>query len=127
MSNGDIVPERGEDDKSPLTPWFIPLSLLLIAFISFGFGRLSVGAVPEPVKISSLNTFEAQGATVAKAVTPVGGVKGEGSYVASKNGKKYYPLTCSGVNRIKEENKIYFKTQAEAEAAGYSKAANCVF
>ncbi len=45
--------------------------------------------------------------------------------VASKSGKRYYYLNCSGVSRIKEENKVYFASEQEAEAAGLTLAANC--
>jgi hypothetical protein len=48
-----------------------------------------------------------------------------GSYVASKTGTKYYLPWCGTANRIKEENKVWFATKAEAEAAGYEPAANC--
>ncbi|MBU1292800.1 hypothetical protein KJ819_01895 [Patescibacteria group bacterium] len=48
-----------------------------------------------------------------------------GTYMASKNGTKYYLPTCSSSNRIKPENRVWFKTKAEAEAAGYGPAANC--
>lgn len=46
-------------------------------------------------------------------------------FVASKNGAKYYYPWCSGVSRIKEENKVWFSTKEEAETAGYAPAANC--
>jgi hypothetical protein len=49
----------------------------------------------------------------------------EGKYVASKNGSKYYLPECSGVKRIKEENKIWFDTIKEAEKEGYEPAKNC--
>ncbi|HMP67165.1 MAG TPA: hypothetical protein PKA60_00240 [Candidatus Paceibacterota bacterium] len=49
----------------------------------------------------------------------------KGTIVASKNGTKYYFLHCSGVSRIKEENKIFFSDKNKAEEAGYSVAANC--
>lgn len=47
------------------------------------------------------------------------------SFVASVNGGKYYFLTCSETKRIKEENKIFFKTEQEAIDAGYS-ASSCI-
>ncbi len=56
-------------------------------------------------------------------VTPEG--VGEGGYVASKNGTKYHFPWCGSAKQIKEENKIWFKTKAEAEAAGYTPASNC--
>lgn len=48
-----------------------------------------------------------------------------GAYVASKTGTKYYLPWCGTANRIKEENKVWFATKAEAEAAGYEPAKNC--
>lgn len=52
-------------------------------------------------------------------------IEEKGSVVASKNGTKYYFVDCSGVNRIKEENKIYFKSVDEAVEDGYEKASSC--
>jgi hypothetical protein len=49
----------------------------------------------------------------------------KGEYGASINGTKYYLVTCSGFNRIKEENKTYFNSKEDAESAGYSPATNC--
>lgn len=48
-----------------------------------------------------------------------------GPYVASKSGTKYHLVTCSGAKRIKDENKVFFATKNDAEAAGYTAAANC--
>lgn len=48
-----------------------------------------------------------------------------GKYVASKSGTKYHLPTCSGAKRIKDENKVWFQSKEEAEAAGYEAAANC--
>lgn len=47
------------------------------------------------------------------------------TYMASKNGTKYYLPACGTAKRIKEENKVWFATKAEAEAAGFTPAANC--
>lgn len=44
---------------------------------------------------------------------------------ASKSGTRYYYSDCSGLNRIKPENRISFASVAMAEKAGYTKAANC--
>lgn len=51
--------------------------------------------------------------------------KSTGSFVASISGTKYYTLSCSEVNRIKEENKVYFTTAKEAEESGFEPSA-CV-
>ena len=49
----------------------------------------------------------------------------EKKIVASRNGEVYYYIWCKGVKRIKEENKKYFNSKEEAEAAGYRPAKNC--
>ncbi len=49
----------------------------------------------------------------------------EKMYVASKNGKMYYSLGCSGAKRIKVENQIWFRTSEDAEKSGYTKASSC--
>ena len=46
-------------------------------------------------------------------------------YVASKSGSKYYLPSCSGVGRIREENKVWFVTVEDAVSAGYTPASNC--
>lgn len=52
--------------------------------------------------------------------------KASRSIVASRNGTKYYFRWCSGVSRIKEENKVWFETTKEAEDRGYEPSKNCV-
>lgn len=46
-------------------------------------------------------------------------------YVASKNGKTYYPVSCSGARRIKEGNRVYFTSTSEAEQRGYTLSKTC--
>lgn len=48
-----------------------------------------------------------------------------GDFVASINGKNYYPKDCASAKRIKEENTIWFTSAEEAEADGYAPAKNC--
>lgn len=53
------------------------------------------------------------------------GEKGEEKYFiyASKKGKKYYYYNCKA--NIKEENKIFFESDAAALRAGYSLSKTC--
>ncbi|OIO54697.1 hypothetical protein AUJ46_02645 [Candidatus Peregrinibacteria bacterium CG1_02_54_53] len=44
----------------------------------------------------------------------------ERGWVASKTGKKFYALDSAAGQKIKEENRVYFKTEKEAEKAGFS-------
>lgn len=115
---------------------FIPFTIILVAGLSFGIGRLSVVGKREPIKIeydsqlitypSSPETTERQGASVIKAVENVSPPSiTESSVVVSKNGERYHFLYCSGAKQIKDVNKIYFPNPKAAEAAGYTLAANC--
>lgn len=44
----------------------------------------------------------------------------EGTFVASKAGKKFYKADSAAGKKITEDKRVYFATEAEAEAAGYS-------
>lgn len=46
--------------------------------------------------------------------------------VASKNGTTYYYSWCTGVSRIKSENKIIFKSEVEAQESGRRLASGCL-
>jgi len=40
-------------------------------------------------------------------------------FVASKRGKKYYPVRSGEAQRIVPENRVYFESALQAEGAGY--------
>ncbi len=95
--------------------------MVLMAVASFGLGRHSVvpgTAVAQPASI-----------ILSETTPPERGVgmaaRSSGQFVGSKNSDKYHHTSCPGASRIKDENKVWFASQAEAEAAGYSLAANC--
>ena len=113
-----IVAEIFYKYKGSLTEWLLPLILVLIGLTAFGLGRLSTVGQEGPRLI--INNAPAVTQTAAVAAS-----RGSGVYVASKSGTKYYLPSCSGVSRIKEENKVWFATVGEAQAAGYTPASNC--
>ena len=90
----------------------IALSFLLIALVGFGLGRLSYLVQNKP-------PITVEGVNLGAVSAP------EALFVASKNGTAYYPPSCAGAGRIKEENKIWFSSQKEAESLGYKPASNC--
>ena len=47
------------------------------------------------------------------------------TFAGSKTGKTYYSKGCTGLNRIKPENRVYFITAQDAETAGYHISATC--
>jgi len=113
---------------------FLATLIVLVAFASFGLGRLSkIKTARLPVKIDPVrnqNDLVSNGveqmAAVGKVIGEVGSeVKSAGMYVASKNGTKYHFPWCSGAKAISEANKIWFNSVEEARAAGYTPAANC--
>lgn len=102
------------------TPIFITLIIIMVAFASFGLGRLSlIDEKRAPVKIIVPKEAGGTGSASAALSMP------QTSVVASKNGAKYYFSWCSGISRISEANKVTFPSAKEAEKAGYTIAANC--
>lgn len=52
--------------------------------------------------------------------SPPQGSQASGAWVAAKSGKKYYPADSAATKKIKEENRVYFTTEEEAQSAGYT-------
>lgn len=100
---------------------FMVLLLILVGFLSFGLGRLS-HAPQERVPVRILPHESAAIDSFTRGAES--GIS-QGAYVASKNSDKYHLPWCSGAQRIKEANKIWFASKEEAEAAGYLPAGNC--
>ncbi|PCI19833.1 hypothetical protein COB64_02960 [Candidatus Wolfebacteria bacterium] len=110
---------------------YVVLIILLVAFSSFGLGRLSnVTQERESVSIeyiASQNIAAAALTTISATTTETAQQNSTttGNFVASKNGAKYYFPWCGTVNRIKDENKVWFETREAAEAAGFEKSSTC--
>lgn len=113
---------------------FSAVLIIVVGVASFGLGRLSVeervdnmsqGATPAFTRTMPLNSPGASQNTSSQAVREETASSTEKGYVASKNSTKYHLPWCSGAARIAEENKVWFATKEEAEAAGYTPAANC--
>lgn len=49
----------------------------------------------------------------------------EGTIIGNKTSKKYHRPDCPGYRDMSEQNRVFFKTVEEAEAAGYKRAGNC--
>jgi hypothetical protein len=121
---------------------FIVIIIVLVGTASFGLGKLSA-IEKKKTPIAVYQTDQALLSTVLKgqamgenqggasadsraaqsAPTPTTSAKG--LVLASKSGTKYYYPWCSGVARIKEENKVWFSTVDQAKSAGYTPASGC--
>ncbi|MBU4480337.1 hypothetical protein KKG48_02760, partial [Patescibacteria group bacterium] len=95
---------------------FLVIAIILVSLASFGLGRLSkTDEQKSPLQIiSSQNKALAEilpefndAGQLAQASLPLQ----TGKYVASKSGTKYHLPWCSGAQRIKEENKVWFDTK----------------
>ena len=108
---------------------FMVLVIILVAFASFGLGRVSKMENNQiPVKIEQqASIIQAQNVLNSAQNGEIKGalLANDKMYVVSKNGSKYHFPWCSGAKRMKESNKIWFATAEEARAVGYEPAGNC--
>lgn len=119
--------ETGLSIKNDL---FIIILIFLVGLTSFGLGKISTFE-RKKIPISILNKQTSMYASVAESIKTTGGQENtktqeKGIVVASKSGKKYYYPWCSGVDRIKEENKVWFNSIEEAKARGLTPASGCI-
>ncbi len=98
----------------------------LSGVISFGLGRLSV-SVPQKNAIILEESASFNSTTTSSLRNGQSVLADQGNYLASKNGTKYYPKGCSAGQRIKEDNRIWFITSAEAEKAGFTTTTLCKY
>src|SRR3989344_3190958 len=122
-----IESDKGKDILSILV-------VILVGLGSFELGRLSKESSSSGIKIeysngevrgesqqaSVLSSVESNGSTVNKVTKP-----SVNAFFASNRGSKYYSLGCTGGKTIKQENRVYFNTSAQAEAAGYELSSSC--
>lgn len=124
---------KGLDHYTQLTIIHICV-LVFVGLGAFGLGRLSAGSntTVEPVRIldanvgsssvglgnitNNLSTINTRASNTSVSV---------GAYIASKNGKLYYTVDCSGAKRIKKENQVWFMTESDAQKSGFTRSTAC--
>jgi len=106
--------------------YFTGAVLILVFLIGLGIGLLIKNGQSAPIVIDKNMKIGLPQQTQFMAQKNIGnGLLG--NFLASINGKAYYPKGCTAANKIKEENRIWFTTRQEAEAQGYKPAQNCAF
>ena len=108
------------------TKYAIYIILTLGFLIGLGIGLLISNNEPSQIIIDKNIKIGLPGSNSSQ-VTNANNYKILGNFLASINGKAYYPKDCAAANRIKEENRIWFNTKEEAELQGYQPAQNCNF
>lgn len=116
--------------NTPLTKaLFLGGLIIVVSISSFILGRMSLRhqqqtqkavQIEYPPMLKTKYTPNRSQATGEKV-----GDKTSKHFVASQHGTKYYRLDCSGVNRINNENKVFFITQKKAREAGYEPSSRC--
>ena len=128
----DMLPKRPNFGKFVNGVWVMPFVVFLVGIGAFGLGRLSAlesqksvlkiyGPGPAAVGEAARVLAAPSEAPTRPAIDP----NQPKNFVASKSGTKYYAPGCPGASRIKAENQVWFGTIDDAEAAGYTLAANC--
>ena len=106
---------------------FIITVIVLVGFGGFGLGRLSKtheGKIPVVIENTVTSDSGIAGGEGTLQNQNIDTQAGK-NFVASVSGSKYHLPWCASASAIKEENKIWFASEDEARAAGYSPAGNC--
>ncbi len=77
------------------------------------------------ISTSTVSTLKSQSPETQNEAAAAAALSPAGEVIASKTGTVYYLPTCSGVSRIKPENRVTYASAAEAKAKGFAPAKNC--
>lgn len=106
---------------------FIILTIVFVALIFFGIGRLT-SPKTEPIQIINLEKASVEDLSTSapnRASEDKESSDYKGKVLGSKNSDKYHLPDCPGAKQISEKNAIWFDSIEAAEKAGYKPAANC--
>jgi methylphosphotriester-DNA--protein-cysteine methyltransferase len=108
-TNANVGVADGRSKGDPMKT----LTKTALVFLALVIGAMSGAAQP------AATTGAQQRAIVVSEAPP------EGAIVGNKNSKKYHRPDCPGYRDMAERKRVFFKSVAEAEAAGYKLAGNC--
>lgn len=94
-------------DPSPQAPW------------AYRGGEPPPASAPAAVATASTTSQPAQPLGLIATPAPRGRV------IGNRNSNIYHVPGCRSYNAVAERNRVYFNTEAEAQAAGFRKARNC--
>lgn len=139
INNLNMISNIFERIKSYQYPLFLAVCIGLISFISYNLGQISYGekgklGITENLPVQAgANIYSAtQGkeeGTIEQAQnsSPIPTKVLDMRVVVSKasDSKKYHYSWCGTWKRITAKNQLWFNSDKEAEAAGYTLAGNC--
>lgn len=98
----------------------LTIGLVLVALISFGAGRLTAPQInKEPIVIQGPTASIEQSLEISQPAEKE--TTEQGKFVGSVNSNKYHWPDCSWAKKIATQNQIWFSSEAEAQAAGYTR------
>jgi endonuclease YncB( thermonuclease family) len=95
-------------DASPTPPW--------------DFRR---GKTAKASGLEQLSPWDCRPSKTAKAPSAMPPAPATGQIIGNRNSKIYHLSNCPDYSKVLEKNRAPFKSEAEAQAAGYRKAKNC--
>lgn len=101
----------------------LAIGFILVAFLSFGAGKLSETYRPEtPIIFKNAPDCLVSTATSDAVQTSTTDISNtQGKIIGNKNSKIYHTPGSASYNKISPENRVYFNTEADAQKAGYRK------
>ncbi|MBU4338135.1 hypothetical protein KKB43_00115 [Patescibacteria group bacterium] len=101
------------------------IGFALVAFLSYGAGKLSVAYRPQtPIifkDVPDCSVLKASGDATTVGSSDIAITTAQGKIIGNKNSKIYHTPGSASYNKINEENRVYFNTEADAQKAGYRK------
>lgn len=135
INNLIMLPKLLDKIKSSQYHIFLAICIALISLISFNMGKIASQSKGFIKTLDGADIYKAmsadenltarnQGVVVNPTATPK---PLDMRVVVSKasDSKKYHYSWCSSWKKIKPENQVWFNSDKEAEAAGYTLAGNC--
>ena len=125
-----MIPRIGDWVKRHRDHAWVAACLLLVGWSAYNLGVLNARSGAVPAQETAL--FRDSAVSVPRPSPTGQGSRPTADHsdprvVVSKSSsaKKYHYAWCASGLRIKESNRIWFPTEADALAAGYSLAGNC--
>jgi len=98
------------------------IGFVLVAFLSFGAGKLSETYHPQtPIIFKNAPDCPASATTTGTSATNATDTNTQGKIIGNKNSMIYHVPGSASYNKISPENRVYFDTEADAQKAGYRK------
>jgi len=106
--------------------------IVIIGVVGFGGYQAINGSKKPDQEAKAINIVKADDETKnipqeEKTQEEQGTITEKSSFIASKNGKRYFPTSCGSAQTIKSENAVYFESESLAELAGYTKSLQCKY